>query len=118
MLKVERTEQGRAKIAGPEVQQEKTTETHGKHREKTLSSQQCAPDRVVVENNSLGDGWNSLLSTGERDYVDAAASWKQFATNQGLSPEETQAGLDKIAKGELPEGLISLKLLLKATRMV
>jgi len=60
--------------------------------------------KVEVENNSLGDGWNSLLSTGERDYVDAAASWKQFATTQGLSPEETQAGLDKIAKGELPEG--------------
>ncbi|ECK8875394.1 hypothetical protein P7V88_004311 [Salmonella enterica] len=54
VLKVERTEQGRAKIAGPEVQQEKTTETHGKYREKTLSSQQCAPDRVVVENNLLG----------------------------------------------------------------
>ncbi|XQS18723.1 hemagglutinin repeat-containing protein [Citrobacter telavivensis] len=60
--------------------------------------------KVEGENNSLGDGWNSLLSTGERDYVDAAASWKQFATTQGLSPEETQAGLDKIAKGELPEG--------------
>ncbi|KFC05623.1 hypothetical protein GTGU_02801 [Trabulsiella guamensis ATCC 49490] len=45
-----------------------------------------------------------MLSTGERDYVDAAASWKQFATDKRLSPEETQAGLDKIAKGELPEG--------------
>jgi filamentous hemagglutinin len=29
--------------------------THGKHREKTLSSQQCAPERVVVENNTLGE---------------------------------------------------------------
>lgn len=55
-------------------------------------------DRVVVENNSLS------LGSGMDSYVNAAASWNQFATTQGLSPEETQAGLDKIAKGELPEG--------------
>ena len=41
------------KVAAPEVQQGKTVVTHGKHREKTLSSQQCAPERVVVENNLL-----------------------------------------------------------------
>lgn len=54
--------------------------------------------RVEVENNSLS------LGSGMDSYVNAAASWNQFATTQGLSPEETQAGLDKIAKGELPEG--------------
>ncbi|EJE0327524.1 adhesin, partial [Salmonella enterica] len=32
------------KVAAPEVQQGKTVVTHGKHREKTLSSQQCAPE--------------------------------------------------------------------------
>ncbi|HCD7967895.1 TPA: VENN motif pre-toxin domain-containing protein [Citrobacter amalonaticus] len=54
--------------------------------------------KVEVENNSLS------LGSGMDSYVNAAASWNQFATTQGLSPEETQAGLDKIAKGELPEG--------------
>ena len=54
--------------------------------------------RNSVENNSLS------LGSGMDSYVNAAASWNQFATTQSLSPEETQAGLDKIAKGELPEG--------------
>lgn len=34
---------------------EKTDVTHGKHREKPLSSQECAPDRVVAENNAISD---------------------------------------------------------------
>ncbi|EGV2902147.1 hypothetical protein JF527_004856 [Salmonella enterica] len=97
---MERTEQGRAKIAGPEVQQEKTTETHGKYREKTLSSQQCAPDRVVVENNALGDGFK--LPKGLTDYGAAAASWNQYAVDHNLTQEQTQEGLNRIATGEGP----------------
>lgn len=37
------------------IQQGKPAVTHGKYREKLLSSQQCAQDRVVVENNALSD---------------------------------------------------------------
>lgn len=43
----------RGKVVTPEAQQGKTIVTHGNNREKTLSSQQCAPERVVVENNAL-----------------------------------------------------------------
>lgn len=34
----------------------------------------------------------------------ANQSWNQYAVDKNLTPEETQAGLDKIAKGDLPEG--------------
>ncbi len=44
------------------MQQERPVVTHGKNREKPLSSQQCAPDRVVVENNYL-----SSTSSEKRD---------------------------------------------------
>lgn len=37
-------------------------------------------------------------------YANAAASWNQYAVANALTPEETQAGLDKLAKGDLPEG--------------
>lgn len=94
----------RAKSCRAESTAGKTVVTHGKNGEKSSSLSQCTSERVVVENNSLEDGWNSLLSTGERDYVDATASWKQYAIDKGLSPAETQAGLDKLAKDELPEG--------------
>ncbi len=42
------------KVVAPEVQQGKQVVNYGKNREKLLSSQQCAPERVVVENNLLG----------------------------------------------------------------
>ncbi|MDW2642181.1 hypothetical protein RYZ59_01035 [Citrobacter sp. HN-141] len=44
-----------AKVAVPEIQQRKPVIIYGKEREKLLSSQGCAPERVVVENNALGD---------------------------------------------------------------
>lgn len=34
----------------------------------------------------------------------ANQSWNQYAADKKLTPEETQAGLDKIAKGDFPEG--------------
>ncbi|ECI4012257.1 adhesin [Salmonella enterica subsp. salamae] len=86
----------------PEVQQEKTAVTHGKDREKPGSSQQPASERVVVENNALGDGFK--LPKGLTDYGAAAQSWNQYAEASGLTPEQKQAGLDKLAKGDLPEG--------------
>lgn len=34
------------------------------------------------------------------DYGQAAASWNQYAVDNNLSPEETQAGLNKLATGD------------------
>ncbi|WP_435954717.1 VENN motif pre-toxin domain-containing protein [Dryocola sp. BD626] len=52
----------------------------------------------AVENNALS------LTSGMMDYGQAAASWNQYAMDNNLTPEQTQAGLDKQAKGDLPEG--------------
>jgi filamentous hemagglutinin len=30
--------------------------------------------------------------------------WNQYAVDNNLTPEETQAGLNRIAKGDLPDG--------------
>ncbi|MEI2628282.1 adhesin [Erwinia aphidicola] len=87
-----------AKVAGPEVQQGKTVVTYGRHREKPGASQQAASERVVVENNHLSHG------TGMSSYGAAVQSWGQYAVNNNLSPEQTQAGLNKLAKGDMPEG--------------
>jgi filamentous hemagglutinin len=37
-------------------------------------------------------------------YGQAVASWNQYADANNLTSEQKQAGLDKIAKGDLPEG--------------
>lgn len=37
-------------------------------------------------------------------YGQAVASWNQYAMDNQLTPEQTQAGLDKLAKGDIPEG--------------
>jgi hypothetical protein len=52
----------------------------------------------AVENNALsfGSGMDSIGA--------AYASWNQYAVDHNLTPEEKQVGLDKIAKGDLPEG--------------
>jgi filamentous hemagglutinin len=55
----------------------------------------------AVENNALS-GLDSL-GKGMMDYGQAAASWNQYAEANGLTPEQKQAGLDKLAKGDLPE---------------
>ncbi|EOU5226896.1 VENN motif pre-toxin domain-containing protein, partial [Escherichia coli] len=52
----------------------------------------------VVENNALS------LPSGMVSYGQAVSSWNQYADANNLTPEQKQAGLDKIAKGELPEG--------------
>ncbi|MFY9996024.1 MAG: adhesin [Leclercia sp.] len=48
-------------------------------------------------NNSLSFG------TGLDSYANAAASWNQYAVDNNLTAEQTQAGLNKLAKGDLPE---------------
>ncbi|TPG55388.1 hemagglutinin repeat-containing protein [Ewingella americana] len=60
--------------------------------------------KVAVENNALGDGWNSLLPSGTVDYGQAATTWNQYAQDNNLTPEQTQTGLNKLATGDLPEG--------------
>jgi filamentous hemagglutinin len=58
---------------------------------------------IVVENNSLS-GWESLPK-GLIDYGAAAQSWNQYAEDSGMSAEDKQAGLDKLAKGDMPDGV-------------
>ncbi|EOL6783544.1 adhesin [Escherichia coli] len=54
-------------------------------------------DSYVVENNALsfGDSFESNAT--------AATSWNKYAVDNNLTPEQTQAGLDKIAKGDMPD---------------
>ena len=51
----------------------------------------------AVENNALsfGDGFESNAA--------AATSWNKYAVDNNLTPEQTQAGLDKIVKGDMPD---------------
>ncbi len=54
----------------------------------------------AAENNAT----SLPLPSGLDNYMNAVGSWNQYAENKGLSVEEKQAGLDKLAKGDLPEG--------------
>ncbi|MEG5837676.1 hemagglutinin repeat-containing protein [Enterobacter bugandensis] len=54
----------------------------------------------AAENNAT----SIPLPSGLDNYMNAVGSWNQYAESQGLSLEEKQAGLDKLAKGDLPEG--------------
>ncbi|HBA8651423.1 TPA: VENN motif pre-toxin domain-containing protein, partial [Escherichia coli] len=54
--------------------------------------------KTTVENNALS------LPLGMVSYGQAVASWNQYADANNLTPEQKQAGLDKLAKGELPDG--------------
>ncbi|ENV9336536.1 hemagglutinin repeat-containing protein [Klebsiella aerogenes] len=58
----------------------------------------AAAGKNAVENNALS------LPKGMMDYGQAVASWNQYAQDNNLTPEQTQAGMDKLAKGDLPEG--------------
>ncbi|BCQ36930.1 hypothetical protein ERHA54_45410 [Erwinia rhapontici] len=54
--------------------------------------------KTTVENNALS------LPTGLMNYGQAVASWDQYAQDNNLTPEQKQAGLDKLAQGDLPAG--------------
>jgi filamentous hemagglutinin len=58
----------------------------------------AAAGKNAAENNSLS------LPSGMMNYGQAVASWNQYATDNNLTPEQNQSGLDKLAKGDLPEG--------------
>ncbi len=54
--------------------------------------------KTTVENNALS------LPSGMMDYGQAAASWNQYADANNLTLEQKQAGLDKLATGDMPDG--------------
>ena len=54
--------------------------------------------RNAAENNALS------LPNGMMNYGQAVASWDQYAQANNLTPEQKQAGLNKLAQGDLPEG--------------
>ncbi|WP_336818186.1 VENN motif pre-toxin domain-containing protein [Cedecea sp. MMO-103] len=58
----------------------------------------------AVNNNALSDCWNQILPSGTQDYVQAVATWNQYAKDKNLTPEQIQMGMDKMAKGDLPDG--------------
>lgn len=55
----------------------------------------------ILENNNLNA---NDFGKGMADYAQVATSWNQYAEDNNLSPEQKQAGLDKLAKGDMPEG--------------
>ncbi|BBR59204.1 MULTISPECIES: hypothetical protein [unclassified Klebsiella] len=57
-----------------------------------------------MENNKFG------FDTGTASIGAANASWNQYAVDNNLTPEETQAELDKIAKGDMPDSTNRKKL--------
>ena len=51
----------------------------------------------AAENNALS------LPSGMMNYGQAVASWNQYAETNGLTLEQKQAGLDKLATGDMPD---------------
>ncbi|WP_330993518.1 adhesin [Pluralibacter gergoviae] len=45
------------------------------------------------------------MPKGMMDSGAAAQSWNQYAEDNNLTPEQKQAGLDKLAKGDIPDGV-------------
>ncbi len=67
--------------------------------------------RNSVENNSLS-GWENLPK-GLTDTGKAATSWVKYAQDHNLSPEQVQAGLTDIVRGDLPESADIIKAILE-----
>lgn len=49
------------------------------------------------------------------DYGAAATSWNQYAEANGLTAEQKQAGLDKLAKGDMPDGINITKVIVNGS---
>ncbi|WP_249544943.1 VENN motif pre-toxin domain-containing protein, partial [Escherichia coli] len=65
----------------------------------------------AAENNSLS-GWENLPK-GLTDTGKAATSWVKYAQDHNLSPEQVQAGLTDIVRGNLPESADIIKAILE-----
>ncbi len=61
---------------------------------------------IVVETNSLS------LPKGMTETGQAATSWVKYAQDNNLSPEQVQAGLKDIVRGDLPESADIIKAIL------
>ncbi|WP_249939057.1 VENN motif pre-toxin domain-containing protein, partial [Tenebrionicola larvae] len=68
--------------------------------------------KVELENNTLGDGWHGLLSSGEQKTGQAVSSYVEYAQKNNLPPEQIQAGLENIIQGDLPESADVVKAIL------
>ncbi|CAL13476.1 putative hemolysin [Yersinia enterocolitica] len=64
----------------------------------------------AVENNALSDGFE--LPKGMMDYGQSVASYAQYAQDKNLPPEQVQADLARMVKGDLPEGADIIKAIL------
>ncbi|MGY6228826.1 hemagglutinin repeat-containing protein [Enterobacter asburiae] len=63
-----------------------------------------------VENNALNFG------TGMENTIAVNAVWKQYAVENNLTPEETQAGLNRIAKGDMPDSTNITKVIVNGSK--
>lgn len=66
----------------------------------------------AVENNALSDGWNNILPSGAMDYGLSVQSYVKYAQDNNLPPEQVQAGLAQMVKGDLPESADIIKAIL------
>lgn len=64
----------------------------------------------AVENNALGP---NDFGKGLADSAQAATSWVKYAQDNNLSPEQVQAGLTDIVRGDLPESADIIKAILE-----
>nr|WP_233475013.1 hemagglutinin repeat-containing protein [Enterobacter asburiae] len=63
-----------------------------------------------AENNALNFG------TGMENTIAVNAVWKQYAVENNLTPEETQAGLNRIAKGDMPDSTNITKVIVNGSK--
>ena len=66
----------------------------------------------AVENNALSDSWNNILPSGAMDYGQSVQSYVKYAQDNNLPPEQVQAGLAQMVKGDLPESADIIKAIL------
>ncbi|QKJ86254.1 filamentous hemagglutinin N-terminal domain-containing protein [Paramixta manurensis] len=72
----------------------------------------AAAGKNAVENNALSDGWNNILPSGAIDYGQSVQSYVKYAQDNNLPPEQVQAGLAQMVKGDLPESADIIKAIL------
>ncbi|EJE3041418.1 hypothetical protein M4F09_004853 [Salmonella enterica] len=97
------------KVVVPEVQQVKPVVTHGKHREKRASSQECTSDRVVIDNNLLGKALVEGCAIAAPCRTKVAEQLLEIGVKTGITGIVAKEIADKISAEEL-DHLITLKM--------
>jgi filamentous hemagglutinin len=97
------------KVSGVKTHQQNSTPSPGKHREKAVAVRDGAPGNIVVENNALSP---NDFGKGMVDYGQSVASYVKYAQDNNLPPEQVQAGLAQMVKGDLPESADIVKAIL------